>query len=364
MAGVFFDGRFMRVDYPDGITRFSLGLIRSLGHQRELTVLVDSREQANLLPPNVNWKLVNPLVSAREFFLGQALNRAGAQLLFSPMQLTGAIGRKFKLVLTLHDLIYYRHPEPPNDFPMWIKLVWRMFHRAYWPQRILLDRADAVVTVSNTVASQIRANRLTNRPVFVVPNAAESPPEPGSSRGRSTARDLIYMGSFIPYKDVETLIAGMAYLRDHRLVLLSPISRKRQEELQQLAEQVGANVLFLNGVTDSEYESWLYRAQALVSASRDEGFGIPVVEAMAHGTPVICSDIAIFREIGGGAALRFRPGDARQFASCVLELSKPSVWQQRSVAALAQAENFSWKESSAALNNLISNLLNEEKPHD
>lgn len=364
MTGVFFDGRFMRVDYPDGITRFSLGLIRSLSQLRELTVLVDSRLQADLLPANVKWKLVNPIISARELFLGQTLNRAGAQLLFSPMQLTGAIGRRFKLVLTLHDLIYYRHPEPPSDFPFWIRLVWRIFHKAYWPQRALLDRADAVVTVSNTVASQIRVKRLTNRPVFVVPNSADTPPGIDTSRARAASRDLIYMGSFIPYKDVETLVTGMAYLKDHRLVLLSPISRQRQAELQQLAEQIGANVLFLSGITDGEYESWLNRAQALVTASRDEGFGIPVVEAMAHGTPVICSDIPIFREIGGGAALRFRPGDARQFASCVLELSKPSVWQQRALAGLTQAQNYSWKESSAALNNLISNLLNEEKPHD
>lgn len=364
MSGVYFDGRYIRVDYPDGITRFSLGLIESLSRHRNIIVLVDSERQAALLPETVRWHLVNPVISFRELFLGQALNRLGARLLFSPMQTTGAIGRKFKLVLTLHDLIYYRHPEPPSHFPLWLRAGWRLFHRALWPQRVMLDRADAVVTVSNTVAQQIREKRLTKRPVFVVPNAADSPQPPSRTKNRAEARDLVYMGSFIAYKDVETLIEGMSYLPEHRLVLLSSIADSARLALQQLAEQVRANVLFLRGVSDEEYEDWLNRAQALVTASRDEGFGIPVVEAMAHGTPVICSDIPIFREIGGPAALRFRPGDARQFASCVLELSSPRSWQQRAKEGLLQARNFSWQASAAALNNLMSNLLNEERPHD
>lgn len=364
MSGVFFDGRYIRVDFPDGITRFSLGLISSLNKQRELTVLVDSFNQAALLPKHVKWHLVNPVISIRELFLARTLNRLGARLLFSPMQTTGAIGRKFKLVLTLHDLIYYRHPEPPSHFPLWIRATWRLFHKAFWPQRLLLDRADAIVTVSNTVANQIRVHKLTNRPVFVVPNATETPESVHASQKRSAARDLIYMGSFTPYKDVETLITGMSYLQGHRLVLLSSIADTRRFQLQQLAEQVGANVLFLGGVADDEYEAWLNRSQALVTASRDEGFGIPLVEAMAHGTPVICSDIPIFREIGGPAVLRFRQGDARQFASCVVELSNPKTWQQRAAAGLQQAQTYSWQQSAAALNNLISNLLNEEKPHD
>lgn len=364
MAGVFFDGRYMRVDFPDGITRFSLGLISLLGQQRDLTVLVDSAEQASLLPEHVKWHRVNPIVSPRELFLGRTLNQLGARLLFSPMQITGAIGRRFKLVLTLHDLIYYRHPEPPSHFPLWIRTVWRLFHKAYWPQRLLLDRADAIVTVSNSVARQIKRARLTNRPTFVVPNAADAPAGLQVGESRHKSRDLVYMGSFTPYKDVETLVAGMAYLPEHRLVLLSPIAESRRIQLQQLAEQLGANVLFLQGVTDEQYEEWLSRAQALVTASRDEGFGIPLVEAMAHGTPVICSDIEIFREIGGSAALRFRPGDERQFASCVIELGIAKNWLRRSSQGIEQAKAFSWEASAAALNNLISNLLSEERPHD
>ena len=364
MSGVFFDGRYMRVDFPDGITRFSLGLINHLSELREITVLVDSKEQAALLPSNVRWHRVNPVVSPRELILGRTLNRLGARLLFSPMQITGAIGRKFKLILTLHDLIYYRHPEPPSQFPLWIRAVWRVFHQAYWPQRLLLDRADAVVTVSNVVADQIRKSHLTNRPIFVVQNAAEAPPEFRGSENRSKSRDLIYMGSFIPYKDVETLIAGMSYLRDHRLVLLSPIADARRIELQDLAERVGANILFLQGVSDAQYEEWLGKAQALVTASRDEGFGIPLIEAMAHGTPVVCSDIEIFREIGGSAALRFRSGDARQFASCVIELGNSKNWSHRSEASIERARAFSWQASASALNNLISNLLSEERPHE
>ena len=101
------------------------------------------------------------------------------------------------------------------------------------------------------------------------------------------------------------------------------------------------------------YADLLDRATALVSASRDEGFGIPLVEAMGRGTPVVVSDIPIFREIGGQTALYAAAGDAQDFAARIAELLEPGEWERRSAAAPTEAARFDWSRSAAVLLELL-----------
>lgn len=357
MKGLWFDGRYIDPVHPDGISRFSLGLISAALELTELTVLVSSEEQIKQLPQHKNLRIhkTNPVTSPREPLQGLRLNREDVKVLFSPMQTTSGLGRNFKLVYTLHDLIYYRHRTPPADFNPFIRLVWFFFHLSYWPQRRILNMADAVATVSETTKDQMQVHRLTKRPIYVIHNAADAP-ERLEKKLRHESKEIVYMGSFIGYKNVETLIRGMQYLPDHTLVLLSRISDSRRSELEKLANEVSANVRFENGVTDDEYHEWLHRAKALVSASLDEGFGIPVVEAMARGCPVVLSDIQIFEEVAGPAGLRFAPFNEIAFAEQIKRLSDKNTWKLQSALGLDQAQFFTWQDSAELMIELAEEL--------
>jgi glycosyltransferase involved in cell wall biosynthesis len=271
-------------------------------------------------------------------------------VVFSPMQTMGALGRRYPLVLTLHDLIYYAHPTPPRDLPWPVRLGWRLYHLAWWPQRLLLNRADAVVTVSETTRALMVAKRLTKRSITVVPNAADRPASV-ARRARPEGLELVYMGSFMPYKGVDTLVAALHHLPGARLHLLSRI-RPAERERFEAAAPAGSLVVH-DGVSDEEYAELLDNASALVTASRDEGFGIPLVEAMGRGTPVVVSDITIFREIGGETALYAAVGDADAFAARITELLAPGEWERRSAAAPAEAARFDWGRSAAVLLELL-----------
>jgi glycosyltransferase involved in cell wall biosynthesis len=163
------------------------------------------------------------------------------------------------------------------------------------------------------------------------------------------------MGSFMDYKNVEVLIKGMARLPGYELNLLSKISEERKSELQALVPE-NASVIFHDGVSESEYHSQLAQAVALVSGSRDEGFGIPLVEAMNLGVPVVVSDIDIFREIGGDAAIYFDCEDPESFSRSVLEIQNEGAWLQRSKASQLQAAKFSWTKSAASLLDLLKQI--------
>lgn len=349
------DARYVRIDHHDGISRYSAELIHAVvdvtrdDPRVRLAALISDPAQLDHLPDVPH--LMGPSVtSPAEVFTALELNRYRPDVVFSPMQTMGSLGRRHKLILTLHDLIYYDHPQPPSDLPWAVRVGWRAYHRAWWPQRVALNRADAVVTVSETTRQQILAHRLTKRDVRVVRNAASSEavtPEGALDRLAGRGSDLLYMGSFLPYKNVETLVHAAARLPEYTLHLLSRISPAREAQLR--ARGVPDNVVFHRGVSDGEYQRMLASCAALLTASRAEGYGLPLIEAFAAGAPVVCSDLPIFREVAGDAAGYAPADDDAAFAARVRELTDPALARERVLAGLDRVRAHSWEDSAAEL---------------
>ncbi len=343
------DCRYIRRDgRHDGISRYTAGITGGLGRLVPLTMLIDDERQLALLP-DLPWARTRPPTSLLEPLIPRVVNRLRPDVVFCPLQTSGSWGRRYGLVLTLHDLIYYRHRTPPTEFAWWVRLGWRLLYASYAPQRLLLNRADEIATVSETVAGEIAEHHLTRRPVTVVPNAADGEPLAAAAPG-PRSRSIVYMGAFIGYKDVPTLVRAAALLPGWTLHLASRIGDRERAALEQVASEAGgASLVFHDGVDDAAYAGLLDGATALVTASRDEGFGLPVVEAMQRGVPVVLTDVPIFREVGGDAALYAPVGDAAAFAAAVGSLEEPGEWTRRSTASLAQAARYSWDASAARL---------------
>ncbi|MFM6974752.1 MAG: glycosyltransferase family 4 protein [Agromyces sp.] len=351
---VLFDCRYVRVGTHDGISRFSAGVVGELGKLRPVTMLIHDTRQLEQLP-DLPWVLGPSPTSPLEPFIARRINRLGFETVYSPMQTMGSRGRNYRLALTVHDLIYYRHPTPPRDLPWYVRLAWRLYHRAWWPQRLLLNGADLVVTVSNTTKQLVQTHRLTRRPVVIVHNAADSLPGLiDGNRTPPTPPKFVYMGSFMPYKNVDALVLAMNELPGAELHLLSRISGAEKERLTALAPV--ARLVFHNGVSDAEYAQHLDTATALVSASLDEGFGIPLIEAGARGTPVVVSDIAIFREIAGESGIYFNPHNPTDIAQQLRKLEDDAEWRRRSMQSRVNADRFSWAHAAGELSAALDEL--------
>ena len=352
------DCRYTRLSHHDGISRYGARLADSVSRQahsrgHEVTMLISDERQLTMLP-RLPWALVSEPTSVREPLVALQVNKLKPDVVFTPMQTMGGAGRRYGLVKTLHDLIYYRHRTPPRDLNPVIRLLWRLYHLAWWPQRALLNRADEVVTVSETSKALIQQHHLTKRPITVVRNAADSPPGIPETRHRPVTRDLLYMGSFMPYKNVDTLVMALHVLPGYRLHLLSKIAQRDRARLLDLAP-AGA-LMVHNGVGDDEYAELLGTAFALVHASRDEGFGIPLIEAMAVGTPVVVSDIPIFREVGADAATYFPPTDPDAAAAAIRTLEDPVVWLTRSARGREVAAGYDWDASAGVLLDVLTRV--------
>lgn len=357
VARVFFDARFIRIDHHDGISRFSVGLANALVKLVPVTAVIYNEAQLRELDPAIDHIYANDPTKSGELSLAKKLNRAGAELVYSPMNTTGSWGRKFKLVLSQHDMIYFKHRQPPTDLSLPLRIGWRLFHLSYWPQRFTLGRGDALVTVSETSRREMQAAKLFSGEIAVVLNACGSEGELAPAAvPHAQRKSLIYMGSFMPYKNVETLIKAMAQLPGLELHLLSRVRPERKAQLEQLGASSGGRIVWHNGVTDERYHELLDGALALVTASFDEGFGIPIVEAQSRGIPVVVSDIEIFHEIAGPSALYFDPNQPDALSSAVSRLTDESTWQQARANALVNAKRFSWQKSAESLMELFRKL--------
>lgn len=354
---LFFDARYIRTDFHDGISRYTTELANALARQTAVTFIISDKAQLKFLPENAQYVLLHPVTSWREPLSSLWLNKFHPDVVMSPLQTLGSVGRKFKLVLNLQDMTYYKHRTPPPQFNQAVRLAWRLYHMSYVPQRMTLNGADLIATVSETSKKEILKAKLTKRPIVVVPNAARDLSEFLTSKVRvdTTPKNLVYMGAFIPYKNAETLIRAMEFLPNHTLHLLSRIKPARKTELQKLIPK-GANVIFHGGVSDEKYAELLADNAIMVSASKSEGFGLPLIEAQQLGVACVVSDIEVFHEVGGNAALYANPDSAQDFAAKITQLDDKKLRDNLIEKGRRQAAKFSWDNSAKALLDAVKKL--------
>jgi glycosyltransferase involved in cell wall biosynthesis len=163
---------------------------------------------------------------------------------------------------------------------------------------------------------------------------------------------LLHVGSTIPRKRIDVLLRVFAAVReksrDIRLVRVGGMFTAAQNQMVrelQLQDSV-VQLPFL----DRQVLAAVYRRAALVmQTSAAEGFGLPVAEALASGTPVVASDLPVLREVGGSPVRYCGVGNLDEWTDAVLHLleerrTDPEQWSERRAAGIAQAKTFSWRQ--------------------
>jgi glycosyltransferase involved in cell wall biosynthesis len=240
---------------------------------------------AHLLPNAVEHIAVDaPHYSIRELVaVGRAADRSGIDLLHAPHYVVPF--SRVPFVATIHDLIHFRHPNPLARL-----YARRMIGRA-------VRRSRRVLTVSEAVKRDIVATfGCAADHIVVTPNGVRAPFVP--TGGAAEGRYFLYVGNDKPHKNVDVLVDAFARIDGASLVLTgAPFERFRSRQR-----------VIITGFVDNPELAALYRgAIALVMPSREEGFGLPALEAMACGCAAITSNAPALVEITGDAALHVEP---------------------------------------------------------
>jgi glycosyltransferase involved in cell wall biosynthesis len=241
-------------------------------------------------------------------------------------------------VLTVHDVLWRRLPDT-------VPLAMRLGTNALVTGAA--RRARRVITVSHASAADVSA--LLGVPhVDVVPNGVTPPPPdppPPANLGQGDRPVVLSVASDLPHKNLAALIDGAAELSERPLLAFAGHGTDTGG-LSAHAAGRGVEARFLGGVDPARLEA-LYAAAAVVATpTRFEGFGLPVLEAMARGVPVACSELPVLREVAGDAAVYFDPSHPGSVAAAIGRALADA--DRLRAAGRERAARFSWAAAARA----------------
>jgi glycosyltransferase involved in cell wall biosynthesis len=286
-----------------------------------------------------------------QFQLPQIYKNLKSSLLFSPIP-EAPLYSRCRFVVTSFDLIPLRFPKRFSPLTP--------YHRYYTPQ--VLNQAQHIICISQTTAKditdfyQIPASKIT--PIPLAYDRTHFRP-----LNLPTRNYFLYIGRQDPYKNIQRLISAFAALpncKDYELWLVGPSDTRYTPTLIAQAEELGmANeVKFLDYVPYGELPKIINGAIALVFPSLWEGFGLPVLEAMACGTPVITSNISSLPEVAGDAAILVNPYNTGEITEAMQTLASDSELRSHfSTQGMMRANQFSWEKTGQATAEVLSRFL-------
>lgn len=261
---------------------------------------------------------------------------------------------RIRCVVTIHDLIPMLFPQAtPSAIKTRLFPVYR---------RLMLEigaRADQIITVSEAsrrdVVAHLRIPPARHDAVKVIYNGVSDlfRPAEGIVVLDDAPRTILYVGRRDPYKNLENLLDAFVLARQScelplRLKLIGPPdSRYPQAEKKIHQLSIGDSVEQVGYASASQLVHAYQTAAVTVLPSRYEGFGFPVVESMACGTPVVCSDIPVLREVAGDAALYADPDNVPALADSLRRAATDTPLRAELIRkGLARSSLFTWQQNA------------------
>lgn len=286
-----------------------------------------------------------------EQLLLPALGRRGRIDLLHSLASTAPASGAFARVVTVHDLIYAKFPEAHGG-------VRALAMKALVP--LAVRRSDRVIAISQSTCSDLEAVLHTpSQKIDVVPQglgqiATAPAPEPNLTRQRLQLGDrkvLLCLSAKRPHKNLLALLGALARITPARrpIVLMPGYPTPHERELRERASalRVESDLRMLGWVQGDELEALWSVADAFVYPSLYEGFGLPVLEAMARGVPVACADASSLPEVAGDGALLFDPRSEAEIAAAIERLLyEPQLAVRLRSAGQAQAAQFTWQRTA------------------
>ena len=340
---------------PTGITTYATNLFPHL--QSLNPTLLTSQSIANYscypVPPNLNpdsgTKGHLRRLAWTQLVLPRIYRQMRSQLLFSPVP-EAPLFSNCRYIVTVHDLTALRFPKPS---PL------TTYQRHYIPQ--VLAQAEHILCNSTATAQDI-THFFQISPGKISPILLAHDADHFRFQNLPKQNYFLYIGRHDPYKNLHRIIAAFAALpsRDYELWLAGPSDSRYTPLLKADIERLGITnqVKFLGYVPYSQLPSLINRALALVFPSLWEGFGFPVLEAMACGTPAIASNLSSLPEVAGNAALLIDPYNTGEITAAMETIaSDSSLRSHLSTLGLTRAKSFSWAKTGLATVQVLSRYL-------
>ena len=331
-----------------------------------LDIEVDERSPRNL---SFTQAKVNPLSRRRWWPIGLPLQLKRTPVdLFHGTNYDVPLWTRCHTVVTIHDLSVFFHPETHDRY---------LLRRALRRLPIMARKADMIITPSESVKSEVCEHlNIKADKVVAIPHAPrrsfrqEVPSETAPVTRRLQIEDdfILFVGTIEPRKNILTLVRALEDIYRSTTwrpqLVIAGNEGWLTEELYTYLTAAGIRecVRFTGHLSDNDLRALYSVCRAFIYPSLYEGFGLPIIEAMACGAPVIASRIPSLMETAGDAACFVRADDSRELAQSIVRLLEDSGERQRlSRAGLQRAGKFSWESTAAATLNTYHQVLKKRE---
>jgi glycosyltransferase involved in cell wall biosynthesis len=374
------DARFYSESGVGRYIRNLLDQLQKLDHKNEFYIFLLQKDFNKLNTRNHNFHKVIANFkwygSAEQFKLLILLRRYKLDLVHFP-HFNVPIFYSGKYVVTIHDLIHQHHKM--RRASSLNPLVYQVKHQAYnFALKTALKKSQKVITVSGFVRNQLIEEMGAPKNKIVITNEAvdnkilEISKKISQTEIKKTLDKfnikppfIFYVGNAHPHKNVEGLIKAFLELRKKYQYLQLVLAghdhyfwERLKAEVLDSRFRVNDNIIFSGFITDEELVAFYKSAKAFVMPSFEEGFGIPILEAMACGCPVVSSNAGSLPEVGGDAAAYFNPRNLQEMSEKIQEvLNDEKLKKQLIEKGEKRFEEFSWKKLAEETHDVYTNVL-------
>ncbi|MCB0685463.1 MAG: glycosyltransferase family 4 protein [Saprospiraceae bacterium] len=366
------NGRFLIPGKLEGIGLYTFEILQRMTKQNpdvQFIVCIDRPSARQFeFGENVQYELISPparhpllFVLWFQFGIARAYRKYRADLFFSPDGFCSLRSPVKRTLLVVHDLAYLHYPDQ-------IGLLMRWYYRFFIP--LFLRKADHIITVSQATYQDIihhfPAVKAKSSVIYNGVRVPEIQPDYPSNPENHLVPDQPYfmtLGSIHPRKNLISVLDAFRIFKDSdaaqtNLVIVGRMAWKTGEiQNRYETHPYKKNIIFTGYLPDHEMMGILKKSKALIYISLFEGFGLPIIEAMAAGVPVLTSNISSMPEIAGDAALLVDPTATKKIAENLQDLIfDESLRLQLIKKGQQRAKLFSWDEASRQIWKLIDSL--------
>ena len=351
-------------EQPRGAGRYVFELVRALGQRNEVELRLETRKDDAsrwaATAPTASIHAVVPASRVRRLAWEQIaaprfVDRWGIDVFHGPHYTMPEIAKCPKVV-TVHDLTFFDRPELHE------KVKVSFFSRAI---RVAAKMADAVICVSEPTAQRLRELLEPTAAVHVIPHGIDHDrftPDDGDGKDAERLRELgvpegrryiAFAATLEPRKDLVTLVNAFERVaaRDDEIVLVVAGGRGWGADAFEKAvarSPYRDRIIRPGYVSDDALPALMRHAAAFVYAAFEEGFGLPVLEALACGAPTITTTGSVMDQLAAGAALTTEAGDVGALTSCLEQVLAGDRDEARQAHGLEVARAYTWDACAAA----------------
>ncbi len=347
------DSRFYGLEHA-GIGRYTINLIKQLiklDSKNEYILLTNRTNKIEMkLPENFSTCEINITHYSfdEQLKLPFILNKIKPDLVHCP-HYNVPILYQGKFIVTIFDLIKHKYPDASNTSKNY--LMAKVKSMAYkFDMWWAVNQSKVIITAAQSVKRDLVHCYKTNPgKIKVIPLGIDEQISLGNvdikEKYAIDYKYILYVGNGYEYKNVNQIVSTLKFIDPSMHLILVGSRSVFQNSLNKLIEENSVqNRVHILGYVDDQSLGTLYqKAFAFVSASKEEGFGIPPLEAMQMQCPVVLSEIAVHREICADAALYFTLDDCKDLANKIAYLNNPGVREQLIVNGGKQALKYNWQ---------------------